>query len=62
MYDVEFRRQFAKDGMARLSHDWPTVAPRRRVRLALGHWMIGAGRRLAPESRSAFPREALPRC
>ena len=62
MYDTEFRREFARDRLARLSSDWPTVAPRRRVRLALGRWMIGAGRRLSPESRSAFPHEALPRC
>lgn len=62
MYDVEFRRQFAKDGMARLSHDWPTVAPRRRVRLALGRWMIGAGRRLEAPTSSALTHEALPRC
>jgi hypothetical protein len=48
--------------MARLSRDWPSVPPRRRVRLALGHWLIGAGRRLETESRSAFPHEALPRC
>jgi hypothetical protein len=62
MYDVEFRRQFAQDRSARLSHDWSPVAPRRRVRLVLGRWLIGAGGRLAPESRSAFPHEALPRC
>ena len=62
MYDYEFRTQFAQDRFARLSRDWPTVAPRRRVRLALGRWLIGAGRRLAPESRSALPHEALPRC
>jgi hypothetical protein len=62
MYDTEFRREFAQDRMARLSHDWPPVPPRRRVRLALGHWLIGAGRRLETESRSAFPHEALPRC
>ena len=62
MYDYEFRAQVATDRMARLSRDWPTVAPRRRVRLALGRWLIGAGRRLSSESRSAFPHEALPRC
>ena len=61
MYDYEFRTQFAQDRMARLSRDWPSVAPRRRVRLALGRWLIGAGRRLE-ESRSALPHEALPRC
>jgi hypothetical protein len=61
MYDYEFRTQFAQDRLARLSRDWPTVAPRRRVRLALGRWLIGAGRRLE-ESRSTFPHEALPRC
>jgi hypothetical protein len=62
MYDVHFRREFAQDRMARLSRDWPSVPPRRRVRLALGRWLIGAGRRLAPESRSALSHEALPRC
>ena len=64
MYDYEFRTQVATDRMARLSRDWPTVAPRRRVRLALGRLLIGAGRRLAPAEppRSALPHEALPRC
>jgi hypothetical protein len=62
MYDYEFRTQAVKDQMTSLSRDWPSVPPRRRVRLALGRWLIGAGRRLAPESRSALPHEALPRC
>jgi hypothetical protein len=63
MYDYEFRTQAAKYHVARLSRDWPTVAPRRRVRLALGRWLIGAGRRLAPEQApSTFAHEALPRC
>lgn len=63
MYDYEFRAKFAQDRVARLSRDWPTVAPRRRVRLALGRWLIGAGRRLASEApASALAHEALPRC
>jgi hypothetical protein len=63
MYDYEFRTQFAQDRMARLSRDWPSVPPRRRVRLALGRWLIGAGRRLSPEQApSAFAHKALPRC
>jgi hypothetical protein len=63
MYDVHFRREFSQDRMARLSRDWPSVPPRRRVRLALGHWLIGAGRRLSPEQTpSAFAHKALPRC
>jgi hypothetical protein len=58
MYDYEFRRQFAQDRLARLSRDWSTGAPRRRVRLALGRWLIGAGRRLAPaEASRAMPPE-----
>jgi hypothetical protein len=60
MYDYEFRTQFAQDRLARLSRDWPTVAPRRRVRLALGRWLIGAGRRLEGAG-SAFTHEALAR-
>jgi hypothetical protein len=62
MFDYEIRTQAAKDRMASLDRDWPSVPPRRRVRLALGRWLIGAGRRLAPESRSTLPHEALPRC
>jgi hypothetical protein len=62
MYDVDFRRQFAQDRLAHLSGDWPTIAPRRRVRLALGRWLIGAGRRLEAPTGSGFSQEALPRC
>jgi hypothetical protein len=62
MYDYEFRTQAVKDHTTTLSRDWSPVPPRRRVRLALGRWLIGAGRRLAPESRSALSHEALPRC
>lgn len=62
MFDHEFRTQAVRDRMTSLSRDWPTVPPRRRVRLALGRWLIGAGRRLAPEGRSALSHEALPRC
>jgi hypothetical protein len=64
MYDYEFRTDAARQRAASLSRDWPSSAPRRRVRLTLGHWLIGAGRRLAAEPRgaSAFTHEALPRC
>jgi hypothetical protein len=60
MFDYEIRTQAVEDRMTSLRRDWPSVPPRRRVRLALGRWLIGAGRRL--ESRSALPHEALPRC
>jgi hypothetical protein len=60
MYDYEFRTQAVRDRTTSLSRDWPPAPPRRRVRLALGRWLIGAGRRL--ESRSALAHEALPRC
>jgi hypothetical protein len=63
MFDHDFRTQAAADHLASLSRDWPRVPPRRRVRLALGRWLIGAGRRLAPELRaSGLAHEALPRC
>lgn len=63
MFDHDFRAQAAADHVASLSRDWPRASSSRRVRLALGRWLIGAGRRLAPELRaSAFPHEALPRC
>ena len=63
MFVHQYRTQAANDHMASLSRDWPRVPSRRRVRLALGRWLIGAGRRLAPELRaSALAHEALPRC
>ena len=61
MFDQDFRTQAATDHMASLSRDWPRVPSRRRVRLALGRWLIGAGRRLEREP-SALAHEALPRC
>jgi hypothetical protein len=64
MYDYEFRTDVARQRAASLSRDWPSSAPRRRVRLTLGNWLIGAGRRLATEQHgtSGFAHEALPRC
>jgi hypothetical protein len=61
MLEHEIRADAVRERTARLSRDWPTTTPRRRVRLTLGRWLIGAGRRLADE-RSGFAHEALPRC
>jgi hypothetical protein len=63
MLDHDFREQAVADRLASLSRDWAPVPHRRSVRLALGNWLIGAGRRLAPEAGgSALAHEALPRC
>jgi hypothetical protein len=63
MIQHEIHAEAARERMARLSSDWsPVPAPRRRVRLTLGRWLIGAGRRLAGERSSALAHEALPRC
>jgi hypothetical protein len=62
MFEHEIRADVARERAAHLSSDWSPIAPRRRVRLTLGRWLIGAGRRLAPETGSAFAHEALPRC
>ncbi|HSB37553.1 MAG TPA: hypothetical protein VLD13_00585 [Gaiellaceae bacterium] len=64
MLEHEIRTDAARERAARLSSDWSPIVPRRRVRLTLGRWLIGAGRRLAPESGSgsALAHEALPRC
>jgi hypothetical protein len=62
MVEHDIRAAAVRDLTARLSSDWSPVPPRRRVRLALGRWLIGAGRRLAAEPGSAFAHEALPRC
>ncbi len=63
MFEHEIRTEAARERAAHLSSDWSPIAPRHRVRLTLGRWLIGAGRRLAEESRgSAFAHEAgLPR-
>ena len=61
MIEHEIRTDAARARVARLSSDWsPVHEPRRRVRLTLGRWLIGAGRRLTSES-SALTHHALPR-
>jgi hypothetical protein len=64
MLEHEIRTDAARERVARLSSDWSPIAPRRRVRLTLGRWLIGAGRRLARDGAagSAFAQEAVPRC
>ena len=64
MLEHEIRTDAARERAARLSSDWSPIVPHRRVRLTLGRWLIGAGRRLARESGpgSALAHEALPRC
>ena len=63
MIEHEIRADAARERTARLSSDWYPVPPRRHVRLTLGRWLIGAGRRLATEApSSALAHEALPRC
>ena len=63
MIEHEIRADAARERVARLSSDWsPVLMPRRRVRVTLGRWLIGAGRRLASEPGSGLAHEALPRC
>lgn len=63
IFEHEIRTDAATERAARLSSDWSPIAPRHRVRLTLGRWLIGAGRRLTAESSgSALAHEALPRC
>lgn len=62
LLEHEIRTDAARERVARLSSDWSPIPPRRRVRLTLGRWLIGAGRRLAAEPGSALAHEALPRC
>ena len=62
MLEHEVRTEAARARAARLSSDWSPIPPRHRVRLTLGRWLIGAGRRLTAEPRaSAFAHEALAR-
>ena len=56
MLEHEIRTDAARERAAHLSSDWSPVAPRHRVRLTLGRWLIGAGRRLATEPK---PRLSL---
>jgi hypothetical protein len=63
MIEHEIRADAVRERTARLSSDWsPVSESRRRVRLTLGRWLIGAGRRLSSEPGSALSHEALPRC
>jgi hypothetical protein len=63
MIEHEIRADAVRERTARLSSDWsPILKPRRRVRLTLGRWLIGAGRRLSSEAGSALAHEAVPRC
>ena len=63
MIEHEIHADAARERVARLSSDWSRVPkPRRRVRLTLGRWLIGAGRRLSSEPGSGLAHEALPRC
>ena len=57
----ETHAEAARERAAHLSSDWSRIPPRHRVRLTLGRWLIGAGRRLEAPS-SALTHEALPRC
>jgi len=62
MIEHEIRTDAVRERAARLSSDWPPIhTPRRRVRLTLGRWLIGAGRRLGAEAGSGLAHEALPR-
>lgn len=49
MFEHEIRTEAARERAAHLSSDWSPVPPRHRVRLTLGRWLMGAGRRLATE-------------
>ena len=63
MIEHEIHAEAARERIALLSSDWPPIPkPRRRVRLTLGRWLIGAGRRLTSEPGSGLAHEALPRC
>ena len=63
MIEHEIHADAARERVARLTSDWsPVTKPRRRVRLTLGRWLIGAGRRLSSEPGSGLAHEALPRC
>lgn len=57
MLEHEIRTDAARERAARLSSDWSPIVPRHRVRLTLGRWLIGAGRRLTADSPgSTFER------
>jgi hypothetical protein len=50
MLEHEIRTEAARERAAHLSSDWSPILPRHRVRLTLGRWLIGAGRRLTAQS------------
>jgi hypothetical protein len=56
MLEHEIRTDAARERAARLSSDWSPIVPRHRVRLTLGRWLIGAGRRLTSDSAATFER------
>jgi hypothetical protein len=63
VYDIDTRTLIANERIEQLRlSSLPTVSP---IRLALGDWLIRAGRRLRPEcrerERSAFAHKALAR-
>jgi hypothetical protein len=63
MIDYESHADAVRQRTTRLGSDWSSIpAPRRRVRLTVGRWLIAAGRRLSSEPGSALAHEALPRC
>jgi len=63
MVDYENHADAVRQRTTRLRSDWSSIpAPRRRVRLTVGRWLITAGRRLSSEPGSALAHEALPRC
>ena len=63
MIEHEIHADAVRQRTARLGNDWSSIPkPRRRVRLTLGRWLIGAGRRLTSEPGSGLAHEALPRC
>jgi hypothetical protein len=62
MFEHEIRTEAARERAAHLSSDWSPIAPRHRVRLTLGRWLIGAvagSRELAQPSRMKPWRAAL---
>jgi hypothetical protein len=50
MSDYEIHADAVRQRTTRLTGDWSSIpAPRRRVRLTVGRWLIAAGRRLSSE-------------
>jgi hypothetical protein len=59
MLEHEIRTEAARERAAHLSRNWSPIAPRHRVRLTLGRWLIGAGRRLTADSHGGQPGISL---